>query len=133
MISNISQVISTSLVKTGESAPVDPTPAGSAVETTQATQVSAAVSSSGVKESGHGATDQALADAIDKLNSKVQNLNRNLEFSLDEESGKVLVKVVDAQTHEILRQIPSEEAVELARRIEQYMQSHHIGLVQAKA
>ena len=79
------------------------------------------------------ASNQALADAVDQLNSKIQNLNRNLEFSINQDSGGVLVKVVDANTREVIRQIPSEEAVVLARNIDQYMQEHHVGLVETKA
>ena len=75
-------------------------------------------------------SDQALADAVDSLNSKVQNLNRNLEFSINDDSGAVLVKVIDAKTREVLRQIPSEEALVLARNIDQYIQQHHTGLVE---
>jgi flagellar protein FlaG len=80
-----------------------------------------------------GGTDPELAAAIDQLNSKVQNLNRNLEFSLDKDSGELLVKVVDAKTHEVISQIPRKEALQLARNIELYLQEHHIGLVQTKA
>lgn len=79
------------------------------------------------------ASDQALADAVDRLNSKIQNLNRNLEFSINQGSGEVLVKVIDAKTREVIRQIPSEEALALARNIDRYMQEHHVGLVEAKA
>ena len=80
-----------------------------------------------------GASDQALADAVDRLNTKIQNLNRNLEFSINQDNGGVLVKVVDANTREVIRQIPSEEVLVLARNIDRYMQEHHMGLVEAKA
>jgi flagellar protein FlaG len=82
---------------------------------------------------GGAASDQSLNDAVDKLNSKAQNLNRNLEFSIDQDSGEVLVKVVDAKTHEVIRQIPSDEALAMARNIDKYLEDHHLGLVQAKA
>lgn len=41
-------------------------------------------------------------------------IHRNLEFSLDEDSGITVVKVVDARSGDVIRQIPSEVAVRLA-------------------
>lgn len=41
----------------------------------------------------------------------------NLQFSIDKDSGKTIVKVVDVQTSEVIRQIPSEELVSLARNM----------------
>ena len=135
MISNLSQVVQVSLPKVSESAP--------AASSSSAGNVAAEISATSANPGGvqaavnagqnSGATNQALNDAIDKLNSKVQNLNRNLEFSLDKDSGDLLVKVVDAQTHKVIRQIPSEEALALAQNIDHYLQDHHIGLLQTKA
>lgn len=39
----------------------------------------------------------------------------NLQFTIDKDSGKTIVKVVDSQTSEVIRQIPSEELLALAR------------------
>ncbi|CAD5202236.1 Flagellar protein FlaG [Pseudomonas sp. FEN] len=44
----------------------------------------------------------------------VQSIKRNLEFSIDEHSGQVVVKVIASETGEVVRQIPSEEALKLA-------------------
>ena len=41
----------------------------------------------------------------------------NLQFSIDKDSGKTIVKVLDGQTQEVIRQIPSEELVSLARNM----------------
>lgn len=41
----------------------------------------------------------------------------SLEFSIDKDSGKTVVKVVDASTSQIIRQIPSEELLTLARNM----------------
>lgn len=78
-------------------------------------------------------SDKELVAAVERLNAKVQNLNRNLEFSINKDNGEVMVKIVDAQTRETVRQIPSQEALALAQNIDQYMQEHHMGLLQAKA
>ena len=138
MISNLSQIMPATLLKAREAASISTSPAsGGAV--VGSVQDSAVAANSGSEQTSSvpivqsGMADQSLAEAIDKLNSKIQNLNRNLEFTLDEGSGELVVKVVDAQTHEVIRQIPRKEVLEIASHIEQYMQDHHIGLVQAKA
>lgn len=58
-----------------------------------------------------------LESAVARMNDHIQNLQRNLQFTVDEESGKDVVTVVDSETDEVIRQIPSEEALELARRL----------------
>jgi len=130
MISNISQVVPVTVTQTRDAAPVTVAPAkGAVVE--GSSQVPG--QTSGNQGTHSGGNDSQLAAAIDKLNSKVQNLNRNLEFSLDKDSGEVVVRVVDAKTRELISQIPRKEALQIARDIEQYLQDHHIGLVKTTA
>lgn len=57
---------------------------------------------------------KTLDDAVSRLRSDVQSLHRNLEFSVDEESGIPIVKVIATDSGEVIRQIPSEVAVKLA-------------------
>ena len=66
---------------------------------------------------------------VDELNHMVQNSRRSLKFSVDDRSGEVIVRVVDAETDEIVRQIPAEEALKLARRFDDSLGT----LVQAEA
>lgn len=49
------------------------------------------------------------------LQDFVQSLQRNLEFSLDDSTGTVVVKVIARDSGEVIRQIPSETALELAK------------------
>lgn len=62
----------------------------------------------------------ALAEALKNVNKMLREANppQNLEFSIDSESDQVIVKVVDQHTKEVLRQIPSEEALEIARALD---------------
>ncbi len=55
--------------------------------------------------------------AVSRVNDYVQNVQRDLRFNVDRESGKIIIKVIDSVTHEVIRQIPSEEVVALARRL----------------
>ena len=59
------------------------------------------------------ATRAAVRDAVRAL----QEATTGLEFKIDESSGKVIVTVLDAATREVLRQIPSPEAIAISRAL----------------
>ena len=71
----------------------------------------------------------AIQKALDEVNHAVQKVAPGVEFSVDQQSGSTIVKVVDSQTKEILRQFPGEEVIRIARAIDK-MRGH---LVQTKA
>ncbi|MBC3885987.1 flagellar protein FlaG [Undibacterium griseum] len=60
------------------------------------------------------AVDKAVAD----INKVIQSLSQNLQFSVDKDSKRVVVKVIDQQTNQVLRQIPSEEALEISKSLD---------------
>lgn len=59
-----------------------------------------------------------LQEAVSKLNDYVQNIRRNLSFSVEEATGRTVIRVYDSETDELIRQIPSEETLRLAEQIE---------------
>lgn len=61
---------------------------------------------------------QNVEEAVKRLNSFVANSQSEINFSIDEESGIRVVKVIDSQSKEVIRQFPSEEAIELARALD---------------
>jgi flagellar protein FlaG len=58
-----------------------------------------------------------LRIAVQEIEKFVQSVKRNLEFSIDDTSGKVVVKVIASESGEIIRQIPSAEALKLAESL----------------
>jgi len=58
-----------------------------------------------------------LQVAVSQINDYVQNLQRNLQFTVDEATGKDVVTIIDSESKEVIRQLPTEEALELARRL----------------
>lgn len=60
-----------------------------------------------------------LGEAVTQLNDFVQNVQRDLQFEVDNEAGQTIVKVVDQQTKEVIRQIPDEVAMRLAENLQQ--------------
>ncbi len=61
---------------------------------------------------------EKVAKAVSEINKTIKSLSGDLEFSLEEHSNKVIVKVVDQQTKEVIRQIPSEEALEISKSLD---------------
>ena len=62
---------------------------------------------------------EELDAAVTKLNDFMQNSpQRNLSFKVDEESKEMVIVVTDATTNEVIRQMPSKEALAVARQIE---------------
>ncbi|MDH5786520.1 MAG: flagellar protein FlaG [Chromatiales bacterium] len=55
--------------------------------------------------------------AVSEISQYVQSVHRNLNFTVDDESGRTVVKVIDTESDEVIRQIPSEEMLALATRI----------------
>ncbi|WP_163035346.1 flagellar protein FlaG, partial [Pseudomonas viridiflava] len=58
--------------------------------------------------------DAKVKAAAEDIQKFFHTVKRNLEFSIDEESGKVIVKVIASDSGEIVRQIPNAEILKLA-------------------
>ncbi len=65
------------------------------------------------------ASRQQLEEAVKAVNDFLQPINNSLQFNIDDETGKTIVKVVDATTNELIRQFPSEEMLSIAKAIDQ--------------
>jgi flagellar protein FlaG len=57
-------------------------------------------------------------EAVSQLNKSSQAKSQGLEFSVDSDTKRTVVKVVDQSTKEVLRQIPTPEALEIAKSLE---------------
>ena len=63
---------------------------------------------------------ESVQDATKRLQDFVSGVRGDIQFSMDTDSGKTVVKVVDRSTKEVIRQFPSEEAIELARALDRF-------------
>ena len=61
--------------------------------------------------------EQAVEEIVDDLNEFAQQVERQLQFSVDKNSGQTVIKVIDATTEEVVRQIPADEILTLKRRL----------------
>lgn len=73
---------------------------------------------------------ETTLEAVEKLQTYTDRLDRNLEFSVDDSSGRTVVTVRDGSTEEVIRQIPSEEALRLASGIDS---GHRVSFVDSHA
>ncbi len=64
------------------------------------------------------ASQAAVTEAVNAINARVQRVSRNLEFSVDHDSGRVIVKVLDGETDAVIRQMPSEEALAISEALD---------------
>ncbi len=66
------------------------------------------------------AASKEIEKAVTRINDYVQNIQRKLHFSIDEESGKTVIKVIDSSTDELIRQIPSEKLLAVSQALEEF-------------
>jgi len=59
-------------------------------------------------------TAEAVGAAVSQINDHLQTVRRNIEFSVDKVTGQIVVKVLDAKTHKLVREIPPEVVLQLA-------------------
>lgn len=60
--------------------------------------------------------EQVLA-AVEEMQNFVQAAQHDIQFQLDDDSGRMVVKVTEAASGDVIRQIPSEEALRLAENL----------------
>ncbi len=59
-----------------------------------------------------------IESAVAKLSDFVQSVQRDLSFSVDDNTGRTVIVVKDRTTDEVVRQIPSEDLLELAQNLQ---------------
>jgi flagellar protein FlaG len=74
-----------------------------------------------------------LQQAVTQLNDYVQNIQRNLQFSVDKESGAMVVKVIDTKSAKVIRQIPTEESLRMARSLVEHNVEAAFNIFNSKA
>jgi len=62
-------------------------------------------------------SQEALEKVVHQLNAYIQNTQRDMDFSVDDSTGRVVVKVIDSESEQVIRQIPSEEMLAISRHL----------------
>lgn len=64
-------------------------------------------------------SNQQLEQVAESLNKHVQSLKRDLHFSVDEDTGETVIRVVDSESQKTIRTIPSDEFLSIQERFNQ--------------
>lgn len=59
-----------------------------------------------------------LEQALSRVREVFQKADSRLEFSVDPDLDRVVVKVMDGESGTVIRQIPQQEVIDLAKRLE---------------
>jgi flagellar protein FlaG len=105
-------------VKLNLSYPAIPAPSAAADPSAAVPAVNSPAVATGSKDSSSSSSSESdskkLKQAVQDIQKFVQSIKRNLEFSIDKTSGRIVVKVIATDTGEVVRQIPTEEVLKLA-------------------
>jgi flagellar protein FlaG len=63
-------------------------------------------------------TNQQAQQAVETLRRLAQPVAQNLQFSVDKETGATVIRVIDENTNEVIRQIPSEDILALTASLD---------------
>jgi uncharacterized FlaG/YvyC family protein len=70
----------------------------------------------------HKEIDKVLLEKIvDKLSQQFRSKNTSLNFSIDDDTKSLVVKVIDSETEKVIRQIPPEEVLAIRARIQELL------------
>ncbi|OYV77259.1 MAG: hypothetical protein B7Z66_05295 [Chromatiales bacterium 21-64-14] len=64
-------------------------------------------------------SEAAVNAAVRQLNQSVQATSSELQFSVDKQTDRIVVKVIDMKTNQVIRQIPSQDILSLDHRMQQ--------------
>lgn len=74
-----------------------------------------------VRQEGQSAqpeTVEQLKKAIDSVQQYIEPFNSDLEFSVNDKTDRLIVTVIDSETKEVIRQIPSKEMLAIAEALD---------------
>lgn len=72
---------------------------------------------SDVTENDSDVTAKEIIDAIEKANKAIIGARTQLEFSIHEGTKEILVKVINTETKEVIREIPSEKILDMVAKM----------------
>ena len=102
----------------GAGAAVTPSQTEQTPRQAEVSPVQAQVSAATQTAQKAGPSLEQVQQATRQVQQKVQAQTSNLTFAIDQGSGKTVVKLMDTETGEVIRQIPSEEMIALSEAMD---------------
>ncbi|MCE3605914.1 flagellar protein FlaG [Massilia sp. P8910] len=105
--------------------PLDNAPAAPPLRPAAPESASASARTAGAAAAKTGAPKEAaepdpreVSKVVGEINLAMQAMSRNIEFSIDTDSQRTVVKIIDQTTKEVIRQMPTAEALEIGKALE---------------
>ncbi len=75
------------------------------------------ITGNAVDQTGKSPSLADVTKAVYDINKSIQSNTQGVVFTLDNDENRIVVQVVDQQTKQVLRQIPTEEAIEISKSL----------------
>lgn len=62
-------------------------------------------------------SEKTIIETIEKANKAVLGTNTKFEFSIHEKTKQIMVKILNSETNEIIRELPSEKVLDMVANI----------------
>ncbi|MCX8130716.1 MAG: flagellar protein FlaG [Clostridia bacterium] len=62
-------------------------------------------------------SEKVVIEAIEKANKAISGANRKFEFSIHEKTKEIMVKVIDSDSNEVIREIPPEKILDMVAKM----------------
>lgn len=69
---------------------------------------------------GQQTSTEAVTQAARAVESFIKQAARTLEFSIDQDTKMTVVKLVDSETKQVIRQVPTNEVLEIAKALDKF-------------
>ena len=66
---------------------------------------------------GKKVAQSTIDNTISETNSKIKMSNTQLQYSIDEETQRISIKIIDKDTEKVIREVPPEETLEAIKKI----------------
>ncbi len=64
---------------------------------------------------------EEVSEVVNRLNNGVRDIHERMSFSFNEKTQRIIVKVMNNDTNEVVREIPSKEAIKLLEHIQDFL------------
>lgn len=65
-------------------------------------------------------SNEDLSKLVQEMQTKMDKLNPDLAFSIDQASGRTVIELTDRATHEVIQQFPSEAVLRISKALDQF-------------
>lgn len=131
-ITNIAKLSPATVVKTDERPSADVKTGAEPVSSTDLTVAATKLKQDKEKKTDSKPPLELVNKAADEGNTLFQAVKRNLQFEVDDTTKELVVKIVDSDSGEVVKQIPSEEMLALVKRMKE-MEGQQGWMIQDRA